>query len=394
MRVIRTTAAVVRLISFAVQSLHAGFLSNSIQNNAISPIFINIDERSRKMKTFRCVIAFVVLLVSVAFNGQVAYGCGEKAMNGSAGKFMPFCGRGGFKRSSDQDFSGWGGQHKGQGHHGWGNWGSKGNTNQEQQGDSEDVQAAINAVKEAFATQRTDLQKQLGDAKTEMREGLKASVDGFVDDLLSLVKEAKWTEIGDTVNDFIAERKQIRTDSKTKIDGIKDQIAGLKEQEAQAIAAIKEQFAEQDGDTETPDDNGTPDDDGDSEIPGTYDYGDFASSTLTTKAWDALEDNDLNAVEAYTGKTIELYKDTALEQQASLSGFASSDDAGDYWALNDVATSYFILAQAQAKAGNTAEAKENYQYIITNLKYAQAWDTQGWYWKVAEGAQTALDALD
>jgi len=42
-----------------------------------------------------------------------------------------------------------------------------------------------------------------------------------------------------------------------------------------------------------------------------YNYGDFRSETLVTKAWGALNDGDLEAVLAYTNKCIELYADQA-----------------------------------------------------------------------------------
>ncbi|MCX5680942.1 MAG: hypothetical protein NT079_01435, partial [Candidatus Omnitrophica bacterium] len=38
-----------------------------------------------------------------------------------------------------------------------------------------------------------------------------------------------------------------------------------------------------------------------------YDFGDSRSSTLTSKAWDALKAGDTEAVTAYTNKCIELY---------------------------------------------------------------------------------------
>jgi hypothetical protein len=77
-----------------------------------------------------------------------------------------------------------------------------------------------------------------------------------------------------------------------------------------------------------------------------YDFGDHTSVTLVTKAWDSLTQKDFNAVAAYTKKCIELYGQKAVEQQASLTDFAPSEKAFDYWALNDVGTAYFILGKA------------------------------------------------
>jgi len=123
------------------------------------------------------------------------------------------------------------------------------------------------------------------------------------------------------------------------------------------------------------------------------DFGDFSSETLATKAWKALEAADYAAVEAYTKKCISLYESQALEQQASLTEFAPKEKAFNYWALNDVATSYFILGQAYLAQGKVKEAKEAFRTVIDKLSYAQCWDTKGWFWKVAEGASDKLSTI-
>ena len=53
-----------------------------------------------------------------------------------------------------------------------------------------------------------------------------------------------------------------------------------------------------------------------------YNFGDFRSETLTTKAWEALKEGDLEAVLAYTNKCIEFYGGQAKKMQASLDGYA------------------------------------------------------------------------
>jgi hypothetical protein len=126
---------------------------------------------------------------------------------------------------------------------------------------------------------------------------------------------------------------------------------------------------------------------------GKYNFGNFTSEVLASKAWDALKANDHEAVEAYTKKCIDLYERKALEQVASLSGFAPKENAFNYWALNDVAVCYYIKAQSLLAQGKTDEAKQDLQFIIDKLQYAQAWDPKGWFWKVAEGAKDKLDTL-
>ncbi|MBI3996708.1 MAG: tetratricopeptide repeat protein [Candidatus Omnitrophica bacterium] len=124
-----------------------------------------------------------------------------------------------------------------------------------------------------------------------------------------------------------------------------------------------------------------------------YDFGDFSSETLTTKAWKALESGDYAGVEAYTKKCIALYEKQAVSQQESLTEFAPKDKAFTYWALNDVATCYFIWGQAQLAQGNVKEAREAFNTVIERFSFAQAWDPKGWFWKVAQGASDKLTTM-
>ena len=124
-----------------------------------------------------------------------------------------------------------------------------------------------------------------------------------------------------------------------------------------------------------------------------YDFGDFSSETLATKAWKALEEGDYAGVEAYTGKCIALYESKAVEQQASLTEFAPKEKAFNSWALNDVATSYFILGKAQLAQGKVDEAKKSFNAVIQKFSYAQCWDPKGWFWKVASAASDRLATI-
>ncbi len=123
-----------------------------------------------------------------------------------------------------------------------------------------------------------------------------------------------------------------------------------------------------------------------------YNFGDYRSTTLATKAWDALEKNDIEAVLAYTNKCIELYGEQARKMQADLKDYptGSNDDIFKYWALNDVATSYYIQGEAYRKANMKDESKEAFNKLIKDYSFGQTWDTKGWFWKPAEGAKEKL----
>jgi tetratricopeptide (TPR) repeat protein len=128
----------------------------------------------------------------------------------------------------------------------------------------------------------------------------------------------------------------------------------------------------------------------------TLDFGDYKSTTLATKAWDALNKQDLESVDAYVNKCLELYSDEATEMQKSLNEYPweSKEKIFSYWALNDVGTCLFIRGEAYKNAGNKAEAAKAFKELVDKYSYAQCWDPQGWFWKPAEAAQQKLDELN
>jgi len=127
-----------------------------------------------------------------------------------------------------------------------------------------------------------------------------------------------------------------------------------------------------------------------------YDFGDYRSVTLATKAWDALSKGDIEAVLAYTNKCIALYGEQAKKMQASLTDYpkGTNQEIFSHWALNDVSTCLFIQGEAYRKAKMVDEAKEVFQKIIKEFSYGQCWDTKGWFWKPAEGAKEKLAAIE
>ena len=123
------------------------------------------------------------------------------------------------------------------------------------------------------------------------------------------------------------------------------------------------------------------------------------SEALTQAAWDALEKAPNAAVEN-ARQCIDLFEATATEQQAKLTT-APPDGAVSVeqkkaivanWALNDVATSYWILGQALEKLDRVDEAKEAYQGA-ERFPYGRTWDPKGWFWQPAKAASDRLEKL-
>ncbi|MCA9400411.1 MAG: tetratricopeptide repeat protein [Candidatus Omnitrophica bacterium] len=127
-----------------------------------------------------------------------------------------------------------------------------------------------------------------------------------------------------------------------------------------------------------------------------YNFGDFRSETLVTKAWGAFAKGDIEGVLAYTNKCIELYAEQAKKMQDSLKTFpeGSNDEVFAYWALNDVSVAYFIQGEAYRKANMLEEAKEAYQQVVKNYTYGQSWDPKGWFWKPSDAAKEKLAMIE
>ncbi len=120
------------------------------------------------------------------------------------------------------------------------------------------------------------------------------------------------------------------------------------------------------------------------------DYGDYTSQTLTTNAWNALTDEQYELAIRYTEKCIELYGEKAREMQAGLDETPHFKRVHDYWALNDVGTSYFIQGEALAKLGRTEEALASFEVVKSEFTYAQTWDPKGWFWKPSDAAYSRI----
>lgn len=124
------------------------------------------------------------------------------------------------------------------------------------------------------------------------------------------------------------------------------------------------------------------------------DFGDHSSTVLTARAWEAARQTDWTTASAFAEKCIALYLPNALEMQAALTEPAPGEKASGYWALNDVGTCYYILAQSWQARGDKKAAVESYRFLVEKLAFAQCWDKQGWFWKPAEAARRKLKLLE
>lgn len=124
-----------------------------------------------------------------------------------------------------------------------------------------------------------------------------------------------------------------------------------------------------------------------------YSFGDYKSVTLTNNAWQALADKDYAGVDLYCKKCIYLYEDKAKEMQAQITEFPKGSFVPYYWALNDVGTCYFILAESYKLQNRIPESKESLSTITNQFPLAQCWDKRGWYWQVAKASQKSLEEM-
>jgi len=125
-----------------------------------------------------------------------------------------------------------------------------------------------------------------------------------------------------------------------------------------------------------------------------YNFGDMTSSTLASKAWDALRSKDYEGVNVYANKCSELYKAKAMVMQSSLTDFPAASHEVEYWALNDVGTCYYVKGMAAKEQGKLEEAKEAFNAVINDFSYSLCWDPQGWFWKPAQGAKDQMKLME
>ncbi|MCX5713422.1 MAG: tetratricopeptide repeat protein, partial [Candidatus Omnitrophica bacterium] len=100
-----------------------------------------------------------------------------------------------------------------------------------------------------------------------------------------------------------------------------------------------------------------------------------SSGDLIVKAWHAHGDKDVKATFDYTQQIIDLYKNEADKEQASLRVLPKNrPDIEAMGILNDVATAYFIQGESFRDQGKSKEAIQLFKVVVEKYCYAQAWD--------------------
>jgi len=118
------------------------------------------------------------------------------------------------------------------------------------------------------------------------------------------------------------------------------------------------------------------------------------SGELIVKAWNAHGKKNIEETFQYAQQLIDLYKDEAEAQQASLKALPKSRvEIEAMAALNDVATAYFIQGESYRDQGKKEEAVQAFKIVVDKYCCAQAWDPRGWFWQVAKAAQESIAKL-
>lgn len=125
-------------------------------------------------------------------------------------------------------------------------------------------------------------------------------------------------------------------------------------------------------------------------------FWDYSSSALVNKAWQSLANKDFPRALGYAQKCIDLYEPQAQLMQRELLDYPAGDDdsINAYWALNDVATAYYIQGKVYAIQHQPYRARQSFHTVLSDYTYGQCWDPQGWWWKPATEAQNWIELME
>lgn len=119
----------------------------------------------------------------------------------------------------------------------------------------------------------------------------------------------------------------------------------------------------------------------------------LSSEDLVRLSWEASSKRELERLDGLVSQCVAVYGEAARELQENLTAFPAMGQKEKFAQLNDVGTCLFIKAEATMGSGKSKEAMEQFEYIISEYSWAQAWDPRGWFWSVAEKSQASIDVL-
>lgn len=118
------------------------------------------------------------------------------------------------------------------------------------------------------------------------------------------------------------------------------------------------------------------------------------TSEFLKKAWEFSSKNDLSGLLKLVDECLVIYDEEARQQQSSLTDFPIRGKEGEVSVLNDVGTILFVKAEGLMNNGKTEEAIAEFQKIIKDYSFAQAWDpSRGAFWSVKEKSRASIDVM-
>ena len=137
-----------------------------------------------------------------------------------------------------------------------------------------------------------------------------------------------------------------------------------------------------------------------------------AQQPCLKRAWAALNGNQFAQAIDASNDCIDKFSTRAFRDQGALEAAKeklpptgavdSSFDKKkvfDRWAVNDIATTFFIRGEAAEQLLKHSKGQQYKQLAVVSythaqrLSYGRCWDPQGWFWSPAEAAADRLVAL-
>jgi tetratricopeptide (TPR) repeat protein len=115
---------------------------------------------------------------------------------------------------------------------------------------------------------------------------------------------------------------------------------------------------------------------------------------LLRDAWNASSHADYALLDEIVRVTQDKYEAQAMALHTDLQGFPARDKIEQYTVMNNVATVFFVRAEALMHQGKSDEAIKAFKELIKKYPYAQSWDpSRGSYWSIAEKSQESVNKL-